>query len=109
VQEDEENTSTELVFDEFEEVIARIFNVAVFQPMAQAGNTANLLDQDGDGDLDDDDIDDLYDECDEDKSGSISTEELAIALRKRLNAGAAYLVARKLVKIADTDGRGYDT
>ena len=42
MQEDEENTSTELVFDEFEEVIARIFNVAVFQPMVQAGNTANL-------------------------------------------------------------------
>jgi hypothetical protein len=33
-------------------------------------------------------------------------EELAVALRKRLNAGAAYLVARKLVKIADTDGGG---
>ena len=105
-QEDEENTSSELVFEEFEEVVARIFNVAVYQPMVQAGNTANLLDQDGDGDLDDDDIDDLYDECDTDKSGSISVEELAVALRKRLNAGAAYLVARKLVKIADTDGEG---
>ena len=105
-QEEEENTSTELVFEEFEEVVARIFNMAVYQPMVQAGNTANLLDQDGDGDLDDDDIDDLYDECDADKSGSVSVEELAVALRKRLNAGAAYLVARKLVKIADTDGGG---
>ena len=104
MQEDEENTSTELVFEEFEEVLARIFNTAVYLPMVQAGNTANLLDQDGDGDLDDDDIDDLYDECDDDKSGAISVEELAVALRKRLNAGAAYLVAKKLVKIADTDG-----
>ena len=91
---------------EFEEVVARIFNMAIFQPMMEAGDTAKLLDQDGDGDLDDDDIDDLYDECDEDKSGSISVDELAQALRKRLNAGAAYLVAKKLVKIADTDGGG---
>ena len=49
-QEEEENTSTELVFEEFEEVVARIFNMAVYQPTVQAGNTANLLDQDGDGD-----------------------------------------------------------
>ena len=105
-QEDEANSSSELVFDEFEEVVARIFNMAIFQPMMEAGDTAKLLDQDGDGDLDDDDIDDLYDECDEDKSGSISVDELAQALRKRLNAGAAYLVAKKLVKIADTDGGG---
>ena len=53
-----------------------------------------------------DDIDDLYDECDEDGSGSITVDELAVALRKRLNAGAAYLVAKKLVKIADEDGEG---
>lgn len=105
-QEEEGNSSSELVFDEFEEVVARIFDVAIFQPMMNAGQTANLLDQDGDGDLDEDDIDDLYDECDQDRSGSISVDELAVALRKRLNAGAAYLVARKLVKVADTDGGG---
>ena len=52
-QDEAENTSSELVFDEFEEVVARIFNVAVFLPMKQTGQTANLLDQDGDGDLDD--------------------------------------------------------
>jgi hypothetical protein len=53
-----------------------------------------------------DDIDDLYDECDTDGSGSITVDELADALKKRLNAGAAYLVAKKLVRIADEDGEG---
>ena len=33
-------------------MVARIFNEAVYLPMVAAGETANLLDQDGDGDLD---------------------------------------------------------
>jgi hypothetical protein len=69
---------------------------------------ANLLDQDGDGDLDEDDVDDLFDECDVDKSGAISIEELAAVLTKakRLNDGAAKLVAEKLMAFADTDKSG---
>ena len=53
---------------------------------------ARLSPQDGDGDLDDDDIDELFDECDTDGSGTVSLEELTGALAKRLNAAyAAYL------------------
>ena len=74
--------------------------------MMHSGATASLLDQDGDGDLDDDDIDGLYNECDVDGSGSITLDELHGALKKRLNAGAAFLVAQKLVKMADQDGEG---
>jgi len=105
-QEAKENTSSELMFDEFEEVLARIFNFAVYLPMVNSGASARLLDKDGDGDLDEDDIDALFDECDQDGSGSITVDELAAALKKRLNAGAAYLVAKKLVRIADEDGEG---
>lgn len=105
-QEEAQNSASELVYDEFEEVLVRIFHAAVFLPMQQTSQTANLLDQDGDGDLDDDDIDELYEECDTDGSGTISLAELTEALKRRLNAGAAVLVAKKLVRIADEDGEG---
>lgn len=109
-QEQAENTSSELVFDEFEEFVARIFNKAVWSKAEgkEVIVTANLLDQDGDGDLDEDDVDDLFDECDVDKSGAISIEELAAVLTKakRLNDGAAKLVAEKLMAFADTDKSG---
>jgi Ca2+-binding EF-hand superfamily protein len=109
-QEQAENTSSELVFDEFEEFVARIFNKAVWSKAEgkEVIVMANLLDQDGDGDLDEDDVDDLFDECDVDKSGAISIEELAAVLTKakRLNDGAAKLVAEKLMAFADTDKSG---
>ena len=109
-QEQAENTSSELVFDEFEEFVARIFNKAVWSKAEgkEVIVMANLLDQDGDGDLDEDDVDDLFDECDVDKSGAISIEELAVVLTKakRLNDGAAKLVAEKLMAFADTDKSG---
>ena len=101
-----ENTSSELVFDEFEEVVVRLFNGSAWLQSQALGDSAALLDQDGDGDLDEDDIDDLFDECDVDGSGSISLEELSGALGKRLNAAAAQMVASKLVAIADEDQSG---
>ena len=72
-QEQAENTSSELVFDEFEEFVARIFNKAVWSKAEgkEVIVMANLLDQDGDGDLDEDDVDDLFDECDVDKGSNI--------------------------------------
>jgi hypothetical protein len=100
------DTSSELVFDEFEEVIARVFFESVWLRMLQAEYTASLLDQDGDGDLDDDDIDDLFNECDADQSGTISLDELQEALGKRLNAAAAHMFAEQLVALADEDGSG---
>jgi len=105
-QDDAENTPSELVFDEFEEVVARVFAAAVWRQTAQLQQTTSLLDQDGDGDLDDDDIDDLFNECDADGSGSISLGELTDALGRRLNPAAAEAVAKQLVEIADDDGSG---
>ena len=64
------------MFDEFEEWLARVFNLAVWSQQEQLGQAASLLDQDGDGDLDDDDIDELFDECDVDRSGTIELDEL---------------------------------
>jgi len=105
-QDDASNTPSELIFEEFEEVVVRLFLAAVWRQACALQNTASLLDQDGDGDLDDDDLDELFDECDADGSGSISLEELAGALGRRLNAAAADAVAKQLVSIADEDGSG---
>ena len=105
-QEDAGNSSAELVFDEFEEVLSRIFDLAVWARMQQAEAATRILDQDGDGDLDVDDVDDLFDLCDTDGSESITPEELAVVLEKRLNGGAARLVAEQLVALADADGSG---
>ena len=105
-QEQADNSSSELVFDEFEEVLARIFNTAVWSHVTHVPETMNLLDQDGDGDLDEDDVDDLFDECDTDNSGSITTEEFRVVLAKRLNEEAARLVADQLVAFADADKSG---
>ena len=105
-QDQSEDSSTELVFDEFEEFIARIFFEAVWSRLQAASSTADLLDQDGDGDLDDDDIDDLFNECDVDNSGTVTVDELTGALEKRLNATAAKLFAEQLLKIADEDKSG---
>jgi hypothetical protein len=74
--------------------------------MERLQSTASLLDQDGDGDLDADDADDLFDECDADHSGSISVDELHDALCRRLNEGAARLVAEQIMTLADQDGSG---
>tara|TARA_B100000795_G_scaffold264315_1_gene244673 strand:- start:606 stop:1127 length:522 start_codon:yes stop_codon:yes gene_type:complete len=65
-QEEEGNTASELVFEEFEEWLARIFSASVWSAVSESGalqQASSLLDQDGDGDLDDDDIDELFDEC----------------------------------------------
>ena len=105
-QEQAENSASELVFDEFEEVVARVFVAAVWRHQSKLQDSAALLDQDGDGDLDDDDIDDLFNECDADGSGSISLAELTDALKKRLNEAAAEAVAKQLHDIADEDGSG---
>jgi hypothetical protein len=51
---------------QFEEVVVRLFLAAVWRQACALQNTASLLDQDGDGDLDDDDLDELFDECDAD-------------------------------------------
>ena len=51
-------------------------------------------------------MDGLFDECDADGSGAISLDELCAALSARLNAGAAQLVAERLVGLADDDGSG---
>jgi len=98
--------SSELDFDEFEEWLARIFVAAVWSRQQRIAETACLLDQDGDGDLDADDADDLFDECDVDGSGQITQGELEAALDKRLNEGAAHVVAEKLMTLADKDGSG---
>lgn len=105
-QEDANDTSSELVYEEFEEIIARVFFEAVWMRLMAGSSTADLLDQDGDGDMDDDDVDDLFNECDEDNSGTVTLEELTVALERRLNAAAAKLFADKLMKIADDDGSG---
>jgi len=106
VQAEADNTSSEIVFDEFEEFVGRLFLAAVWVRTQRQSETASLLDQDGDGDLDDDDIDELFDECDADGSGSISLEELTAALRLRLNEAAATSFAEQLLSIADDDGSG---
>jgi len=46
----------------------------------------------------------LFIECDADASDSISVQELTAGLSKRLNAGAARLVALEIMAIADEDG-----
>ena len=98
--------SSELDFDEFEEWLARVFHVAIWGRSQQVAQTASLLDQDGDGDLDADDADDLFLECDADGSGSITPDELLDVLKRRLNESAAVLVSNQLVTLADTDGSG---
>lgn len=105
-QEDSDDTSSELVFDEFEEMVARVFFEAVWVRLMTGSSTADLLDQDGDGDLDDDDVDDLFNECDADNSGSVTLEELTVVLERRLNGAAAKLFADKLMRLADEDGGG---
>lgn len=102
----EGSSSSEVDFGEFEEWLARIFGAAVWARMQSVADTAALLDQDGDGDLDADDADDLFDECDTDGSGSIDASELLAALGKRLNEGAAKLVCDHLMALADVDGSG---
>ena len=105
-QEESNDTSSELVFEEYEEIVARVFFEAVWQRLMAGSSTADLLDQDGDGDLDDDDVDDLFNECDADNSGSVTLEELTVVLERRLNVAAARLFAGKLMAIADQDGGG---
>ena len=102
----ENGNSSELDYAEFEEVLGRIYNMAVWLPTQKLAATAALLDQDGDGDLDVDDADDLFDECDSDHSGAVSVHELTAALSKRVNEGAAAGVASKLMAFADEDGSG---
>ena len=43
-----------------------MFLSPVWRHQSKLQDSAALLDQDGDGDLDDDDIDDLFNECDAD-------------------------------------------
>lgn len=105
-KQNDSSSASELDFDEFEEVIARCFNACVWARTQSVAATASLLDQDGDGDLDADDADDLFDECDVDGSGSITPDELHAALAKRLNDAAAKLVGDQLFSYADKDGSG---
>ena len=93
-------------YAEFEEVVSRIFHASVWQPMQAVEQTAHLLDQDGNGGFDHDAIDGLIRECDADGSGTISAEELFLALKKRLNESAARLVAQRIVAVLDADGGG---
>ena len=56
--------------------------------------------QDGDGDLDDDDVDELFSECDADGSGYISVSELRVALERRHGGGPRqYREARRSVEL----------
>ena len=105
-QDDPDNSPSELVFDEFEEWLARVFLAAVWAQTQKMAQAASLLDQDGDGDLDDDDVDNLFMECDVDCSGSVTVDELRVALEKRLNAAAADAIATQLAALADADGGG---
>ena len=107
-QDDQFDTSTgaEVDYGEFEEWLARMFHGAVWNRTQQMAFTANVLDQDGDGDLDADDADDLFDECDEDGSGTITTIELENVLAKRLNETAAKIVAKQMIELADKDKTG---
>jgi hypothetical protein len=99
-QEEKENSPSELVFDEFEEAIARVFDVAVYRPLLAAGVPAHrLFEADGP-----DELDRLYNACNADGSSSASTDELAVGLRARLGAGPAQLIAHRLVAIADAAG-----
>lgn len=68
------------------------------------GQTASLLDQDGNGDLDDDDLDEIFDECDARQSGSVTVDELGAALGRRLSQENAEAVASKMGSIADANG-----
>ena len=67
-QQEEGNTASELVYEEFEEWLVRIFAASVWEALVESGaRRPSLLvavDGDGDGELDDDDIDELFDECD---------------------------------------------
>ena len=45
-------------------------------------------------------------ECDVDCSGSVTVDELRVALEKRLNAAAADAIATQLAALADADGGG---
>lgn len=100
------SSSSEVDFGEFEEWLGRVFSAAVWARTQSVVDTASLLDQDGDGDLDADDANDLFDECDSDQSGAITHEEFLTALSRRLNEGAAKLVCEQLMALADRDGSG---
>ena len=123
-QDDQFDTSTgaEVDYGEFEEWLARMFHGAVWNRTQQMAFTANVLDQDGDGDLDADDADDLFDECDEDGSGTITTRssstrrprERCSPRGERLNETAAKIVdvllpravCVQMIELADKDKTG---
>ena len=98
------------VFDEFEEWLARVFHASAWSALTESASLqqhVSLLDQDGDGDLDDDDVDELFDECDTNLSGSVTVDELALALGKRLSKKNSKAVALKMRAIADADRDGH--
>jgi len=65
-----------------------------------------LADADGDGSISEGEVGQLFDECDTDKSGTISADELTAALAKKVGEGASRLVAKQMVTLADKDESG---
>ena len=97
------------VFDEFEEWLARVFHASAWSALTESASLqqhVSLLDQDGDGDLDDDDVDELFEECDTNFSGFVTVDELEVALGKRLSKANSESVALKMLNIADANRDG---
>jgi hypothetical protein len=108
-QEEEGNNASELVFEEFEEWLARCFSESVWEFLMESGalqQATSLLDHDGDGDIDDDDVDEFFDQWDTNQSGSVTIGELSSALGKRLSKDNSEAVAAKMMAIADTNADG---
>lgn len=66
----------------------------------------SLVDRDGDGTLDQAEIDTFFDEADKNGDGNIDEAEVLAVLKKRLGYMACGVVARQMLAIADCDQNG---
>lgn len=65
-----------------------------------------IVDVNGDGQIDDSEIDSLFDEVDTDKDGTLSLDEVTAALKNKLGEGGSGIIAKQMIAIADKDNSG---
>lgn len=65
-----------------------------------------IIDVNGDGDIQEEEIDALFREIDGNQDGLLSVEEVSYALKKQLGEGGSAIIAKQMVAIADKDHSG---